>query len=111
MESNKKEAKEVKVAKEVQEMMISSGEAHDNIYIVQVHRLLREAHEITKSRASDKLNNTGMNYSFSIVEALKLLAELETKAEQKRDIEEKNLDTSGQNFLAISTCNVLLLSY
>ena len=33
-----------KAAKEVQEMMISSCAAYDNIYIVQVYGLLREAH-------------------------------------------------------------------
>ncbi|XP_019860384.1 PREDICTED: inositol 1,4,5-trisphosphate receptor-like isoform X2 [Amphimedon queenslandica] len=57
--------KEVGAPKKVQKKMISSCKAHDNVYIVQVHRLLREAHTIYNANHSqndsatpDELKNT-----------------------------------------------------
>uniref|UniRef100_A0A1X7T0P7 RyR/IP3R Homology associated domain-containing protein n=1 Tax=Amphimedon queenslandica TaxID=400682 RepID=A0A1X7T0P7_AMPQE len=50
--------KEFGAPKKVQEMMISSCEAHDNIYIVQVHRLLREAEAHIKYNANHSQNDS-----------------------------------------------------
>uniref|UniRef100_A0A1X7TC74 Uncharacterized protein n=1 Tax=Amphimedon queenslandica TaxID=400682 RepID=A0A1X7TC74_AMPQE len=50
--------KELEAPKKVQEMMISSCEAHDNVYIVQVHRLLREAEAHIKYNTNHSQNDS-----------------------------------------------------